>query len=73
MNGITERHLEIQFPLVPWREPLSAQCVDGTSGFACRFCIALKGLRGQDIGKLPQTLSEFREHQRSEHGIEITE
>ena len=34
---------------------------------ACKLCIATKGLKGSDIGSLPQTDEELHEHIESVH------
>lgn len=36
---------------------------------ACKFCIASKGLRGSDIGSLPQTEEELADHIEREHHL----
>jgi hypothetical protein len=37
-------------------------------GYACKFCIALYGLTGGDVPKLPKTRAEVETHLRVEHG-----
>lgn len=38
---------------------------------ACKLCIATKGLKGGDIGSLPQTNEEMREHLESVHHMPV--
>lgn len=60
---------------IPWREPLPVTVTDylegvgftPVRGLACRLCIARYGLRGQDVGKLPQTREEFDAHMAQMH------
>ena len=68
MDRRTEAELESLFPAVAWRTPLPTQRRDGTSGFACRFCINMNGLEARDIDILPQTLTAFEAHMRTVHG-----
>jgi hypothetical protein len=68
MDSRTEAELEDLFPAVAWRAPLPTQRRDGTSGFACRFCININGLEARDIDILPQTLTAFEAHMRTVHG-----
>jgi hypothetical protein len=37
--------------------------------FACKLCIAIKGLRGSDVNSLPKTEDELADHLESEHEI----
>lgn len=67
VGAFTETDLERRFPFIPWRSPLPARRPDGISGLACRFCIALRGLKAREIGALPQTESEFERHMREAH------
>ena len=39
--------------------------------FACKVCIAEKGLKGSEIPSLPQTEEELIEHIESEHHIPV--
>jgi hypothetical protein len=69
--------LEERYPGIPWREPLTATVVPETNrerweGFACRVCIAEKGLRGADVlaGQSDaafETEEEFRAHFAARH------
>jgi len=38
---------------------------------ACKLCIAIYGLRGTDIDKLPKTEAEFYEHLEQAHGLHV--
>lgn len=64
-----ERQLVERFPQTKWTEPLPTRTLGGSSGLACRFCIAIHGLRGCDVAKLPQTVEEFDAHIREKHGV----
>ncbi len=63
-----ERELVLSMPAIEWTEPLPTQTLDGKSGLACRFCIAIVGLKGRDVSKLPQTREEFDRHMK-EHSM----
>ena len=39
--------------------------------FACKYCIALKGISGEDIARLPKTEEELYEHIEFEHHIPV--
>ncbi len=67
----TEAELEDMFPAVAWRMPLPTRRRDGTSGFACRFCINMNGLEARDADILPRTLAAFEAHMRTAHGRAI--
>ena len=56
--------LERDFPWIKWREPIR---VSGTKAnarphFGCRVCIAMRGLRGNEVETLPATRSEWERH-----------
>jgi hypothetical protein len=68
MDNRSEAELEDLFPAVAWRAPLPTQRRNGTSGFACRFCINMNGLEARDTDILPQTLTAFEAHMRTVHG-----
>lgn len=36
--------------------------------YACKFCIALYGLKGSDVSKLPENEQVVREHVKTAHG-----
>jgi len=38
---------------------------------ACKLCIATKGLKGSEIGSLPNTYEELFEHVEREHHVPI--
>ena len=63
-----ERELVQLLPAIDWIEPLPIQTFDGKSGLGCRFCIAIVGLQGRDVAKLPQTREEFDAHMK-EHSM----
>jgi hypothetical protein len=64
-----ETELEIHYPLVPWREPIKVTRTDGACGYACRFCIAIKGLKADDIPDLAPFAYLVREHILLDHGV----
>jgi hypothetical protein len=68
MDNRSEAELEDLFPAVAW---LATQRRDGTSGFACRFCINMNGLEARNTDILPQTLTAFEAHMRTVHGRAI--
>jgi hypothetical protein len=68
MDNRSEAELEDLFPAVAWRAPLPTQRRDGTSGFACRFCINMNGLEARDTDILPKTYTAFEAHMRTVHG-----
>lgn len=39
--------------------------------YACKICIAQKGLRGSEIASLPQTEEELMEHMEAVHHIPV--
>jgi hypothetical protein len=43
----------------------------GETHDACVLCVAARGLRGQEIVSLPQSVEEFRAHLREVHGMEL--
>ena len=68
---VTERNMPIEmfeqrWPTIPWREPINVcgWTHDGVaiSRFACRICLALNGLKGQDVERLPTRLEEIQRH-----------
>lgn len=65
---MTDSELELEYPGIPWREPIAVQ-VPGRSPrrFACRFCIARRGLRGSDVERLPLEPGPVERHIREAH------
>ncbi len=39
--------------------------------YACKICIATKGLRGSEIDSLPQSEEELYDHLEREHNIPV--
>lgn len=37
-------------------------------GYACKFCIALYGLKGTDVAQLPEDEEVVRKHVKTAHG-----
>jgi hypothetical protein len=64
-----EQVLVALFPVIPWCEPVPVQTPDGAGGYACRFCIALNGIKGADVAALPKTTDWFASHLRTVHGF----
>lgn len=54
-------------PMIPWCEPIKVSLTDGRSGYACRICIALHGLKGADIPSLPAEPAPVEAHIREAH------
>lgn len=69
---MSEADLRGRFPTIPWREPLRVVTADA-EGLACRFCVALYGLAGGDVTRLPQTREEFDAHMGSFHAEEVSD
>lgn len=61
-----ETYLEKQFPWIDWRRPLRIASPQGV-GLACRFCIARKGIKAEEIPALPQNIKEFHAHLKEFH------
>jgi hypothetical protein len=67
----SEAELLLNFPQVPWREPLHVTVNGvGATPFGCRLCIAIRGLKGRDVGSLPQTREEFDKHMAERHAAQ---
>jgi hypothetical protein len=65
--ALTELELETILPSIDWRAPLPVT-TQSASGLGCRYCIAMRGLKGSVVGELPQTDEEFERHMRDVHG-----
>jgi len=65
----TDAELLDIFRELPWLEPLHIHRTDGAEGWACRLCIAQKGLHGSEIDQLAATREAVREHLRTVHGL----
>jgi hypothetical protein len=59
--------VEIDWPAIPWREPIRVTRTDGVSRWACRICIAAYGLRGADVGRLFESPELVLEHLEQFH------
>lgn len=47
---IDEGELKVRYPEIPWDQPVSVSVIGfGPSRFVCRYCIAMHGLRGDQI------------------------
>lgn len=49
---------EARYPEIEWRTPLRVN----DRYYGCRVCIALFGLKGSDVDKLPRTHQEWKLH-----------
>lgn len=55
-------------PWIDWREPVEVRLMgDDTAHYACRVCIAVVGMRGSDIPRLPTDPEEVRRHMARAH------
>lgn len=60
---MTPQELEQVYPVIPWREPLMVlQPGAPDYYYACRICIAQRGLQGRGVPLLPKTRAEFEAH-----------
>lgn len=65
-----EAALEQLFEDIAWREPCwVSNSKTGVRRIACRFCIAMYGLSGQDIERLFITEGEHTEHMAMFHPV----
>ena len=67
---MTESELLQRFPDMSWCKPVSMVLL-GTDieRLACRICIALYGVRGEDIPALPKDREEFARHMTEKHNL----
>jgi len=70
---IDDVSLELLYPMVAWRSPLLVKHTDGASGYACRLCIAQRGLSANEIHELPQDPELVRAHLAIEHPWSLVE
>lgn len=57
---------------IPWHEPIAVRLFeDPVTHYACRLCIAERGLKGSDIPGLPTDKAVVREHLALVHGVGI--
>lgn len=66
MSARPDHDLEQRYPVIPWREPIRVALGNGMH-FGCRFCIALHGLKGSDVDKLPTDSDSVRRHIKECH------
>jgi hypothetical protein len=66
---ITARECEKFWPDLPWREPVVVTSFDRPkeARYACRYCIAMKGLRGDQVPDLPRDRAAVIAHIEAEH------
>jgi hypothetical protein len=56
------------FPGIRWPEPIRVSSLDGSdSGFACRVCVANRGLHGSEVRELFPTEEQARAHVQQVH------
>lgn len=67
--GVTEPELRARFPFVTWGVPVPVLNPHDLADrrFACRYCIAMYGLRGADYERLWGTPQEVLDHIRQFH------
>lgn len=80
MKTSAEDKLEEKYPTISWRAPLPARLMESADdepmpeelreGLACRFCIAINGMKGDKISALPKTFEQFASHMREIHSRE---
>lgn len=64
----TDGDLRVQYPAIPWDEPIPVKVGGQPERLACRFCIARSGLRASDRSMQFDTRREFDDHFQREHG-----
>lgn len=66
---ITARECERRWPTLPWREPIPVSLMGRPNEvrYACRYCIAIKGLRGDQVADLPGDAAAIIAHIAAEH------
>jgi hypothetical protein len=68
MNA-AEAHYQEQIPWIDWLSPVAVETAGARTEFGCRFCIAIFGLKGEDVQFLPTTREDFDRHMREQHGV----
>jgi hypothetical protein len=66
---IDEGALREEFPEIPWDQPVEVHVVNDRAagndfyGWCCRYCIAMHGLKAQDIiyGRVPEQVFDSRD------------
>lgn len=53
MSWITEKALRSIFSEIAWDEPVPVTVAGGDPWFVCRYCIAVHGLRANEIVETP--------------------
>ena len=56
-----------RFPAIRWAELIRVYLPSGVFGYACRICVAEKGLKGSDIPTLPSSPGRVRRHIEEVH------
>jgi len=59
--------LRLLFPSIKWDEPVLITLLEGGSGYACRYCIVQRGLKGQEVMGLPKDPEDVRRHIKDWH------
>jgi hypothetical protein len=70
---MNEQQLREKFPALSWNEPISIVVLGKGRRLGCRLCIAMYGLKAQDLEKLMETEEEFQNHLLAIHGVKTTE
>lgn len=66
----SEQKLEATYPAIEWREPVMVGLLgERAARYGCRFCIALKGLKGSQVKDMRVTRQEFINHMKGAHGL----
>jgi hypothetical protein len=57
------RAIEKLYPWIPWTEPVHVDVPPLGEGYACRYCVAARGLKPEDL----MTEENARQHIKVEH------
>jgi hypothetical protein len=63
---MVEAQLRKRFGAIEWDRPVEVRTPTDW-GYACRYCIALKGLKAADVSSLPKDPNAVRRHIRERH------
>lgn len=67
MTAMAAAKLRVEFPEIPWSEPVRVTLFSGEGGYACRVCVALEGLKGIEVPELPDDPEAVRQHFAEAH------
>lgn len=65
-----ENKLITAFPFIDWLQPYSVK-TPNASAFVCKFCIALHGLKAEDLVNWNHSPAEFEQHMLVVHQIKL--